>query len=166
MTNLIFLIVANSILAVVIWYSENKSNKKLRKEISGRYILKANLTYKVLGIIFVIISILLTYAMILNWNQEIQFIAPFGVLLFFIPGVLMMMYYYNYSVEFNESRIIITNWKGTEKIIRWNDIIKIKFINSIKYLYIKSNSGKTLINQDCVGFITLIEMTALKTDSK
>ncbi|MGC1633248.1 MAG: hypothetical protein WA749_14155 [Gelidibacter sp.] len=161
--NLIGSVLISLITGILIWYSETKSNERQKKEITGRYSLKANLAYKIVGMIC-IIGMILVNVMILNWNEEKKIIAPLVSSMFLIPGILIIMFYYNYRVEFNESRIIVTNWKGTKKIFYWNELIKIKFISSIKCLYIKSNSKRTLINQDSIGFINFIEMMELKTD--
>lgn len=162
--NLIGSVLISLITGILFWYSETKSNERQKKEITGRYLLKANLAYKVVGIISIIIGIILVNVMILNWNEEIKVIAPIVACMFLIPGIFTTMFYYNYRVEFNDSRINVTNWKGTKKTFNWNELIKVNFISSIKCLYIKSNSEKTLINQDSVGFVNFIEMMELKTD--
>lgn len=164
MIHLIGSILISLTTAIVFWYSETKSNERKKKEISGRYLLKANIIYKIAGILFIVIGLILINVMILNWNEEIKIIAPITACLFLIPGIFTSMFYYNYSVEFNESRIIATNWKGTKKVFKWNELTQIKFINSIKCLYLKSNSKKLLINQDVVGFINFKEMIASKTN--
>ncbi len=161
--NLIGIILTSLLTGVLLWYSETKSNERQRKEITGRYLLKANLAYKIVGITLIIIGMVLINVMVLNWNDEIKIIAPIVVCVFLIPGIFTTMFYYNYSLEFNASRIIVTNWKGTKKIFNWNELIKINVIRSIKCLYIKSNSKKALINQNSVGFINFIEMLELKT---
>ena len=166
MINIIGSILVNFTIAGLFWYSEIKSNERLKKEISGRYRLKANLTYKISGIVLIMIGVILINVMILNWNEEIKIIAPITTCLFLIPGIFTVMFYYNYSIEFNELRIITTNWRGVKKTFNWSDLIKVKFFDSLKCLYIKSNSDKTLINQDSVGFINFIEMMELKTDYK
>lgn len=163
--NLTGSVLISLITGILLWYSEVKSNERQRKEITGRYLLKANLTYKLVGILSIIIGIILVNVMILNWNDEIKIIAPIVACIFLIPGIFTTMFYYNYRVEYNESRIIVTNWKGAKKIFKWSELIKINFINSIKCLFIKSNSEKALINQDSVGFINFIEMMELKKDN-
>ncbi|WP_435263273.1 hypothetical protein [Tenacibaculum sp. nBUS_03] len=166
MINLIMVISTSIICGGIIWYSEIKSNQKLKKEFTGRYKLKANISYKILGILSIIISVILINIMIMHWSEEIQILAPIATCIFLIPGIYTLMFYYNYSIEFNESRILSTNWRGAKKNFKWSDIINVKFIESIKCLYVKSNSGKILINQDSVGFIILIEMMELKTGYK
>lgn len=162
--NLIGSVLISLTTGIIIWYSETKSNERQKKEITGRCSLKANLAYKAIGMICIIIGMILVNIMILNWNEEIKIIAPLVASMFLIPGILIIMFYYNYRVEFNESRIIVTNWKGTKKTFYWNELTKIKFINSLKCLYIKSGTERTLINQDSIGFINFIEMIELKTD--
>ncbi len=162
--NVIGSILISLITGIVFWYSETKSNKKLKKEITGRYSLKANLVYKVVGIICIIIGVILVNVMILNWNEEIKVIAPIVASMFLISGTLITMFYNNFRVEFDELRIIITNWIGQKKTFYWNEIIKINFVSSIKCLKIKSKTKQTLINQDAIGFISFIEMMELKTD--
>ncbi len=162
--NLIGSVLISLITGIILWYSETKSNERQKKEITGRYSLKANLVYKIVGIICIIIGMILVNVMILNWNEAIMFIAPIVALMFLIPGIVIIMFYYNYRVEFDESRIIVSSWKGVKKTLYWNALIKIKFIRSIKCLYIMSNAKRTLINQDSIGFINFIEMMELKTD--
>lgn len=162
--NLLGSILFSLITGILLWYSEVKSNERQKKELTGRYVLRANLSYKVMGIITIIIGIILVNVMILNWNDEIKVIAPIVVGIFLIPGIFMIMFYHKYRVEFNEKRIIVTNWKGAKKTFSWNELTKIKFISSIKCLYIKSNSERTLINQDSVGFVNFKEMIELKTN--
>ena len=166
MINLIVIIVANIILGLAFWYSDKKSKQILKKELSGSFIIKANPIHKISGFILIIIAVVLINIMILNWNEDIQVIATVTACLFLIPGILLIIYYYNYNIEFNEVRVIITNWRGTKKIFKWSDIVKVKFIDSLNCLYIKANSSKTFINQDCVGFISFIEMMELKTNYK
>lgn len=159
-------ILFNIITAGLLWYSEVKSNERLKKEISGRYRIKANFTYKISGFLLIIVGILLINVMILNWNDEIKIIAPVTACFFLIPGIFITMFYYNFSIEFNDVRIIITNWRGSKKAFKWDELIKVKFIRSLNYLYLKTKNDKILINKDSVGFVNLIEMIVLKTNYK
>ncbi|WP_138432816.1 hypothetical protein [Winogradskyella algicola] len=161
--NVIGSVLVSLITGIVFWYSETKSNKKLKKEITDRYSLKANLVYKIVGIVCIIIGVILVNVMILNWNEEIKVIAPIVASIFLISGTLITMFYDNYRVEFDELRIIITNWLGKKKTFYWNEIIKINLVGSIKCLKIKSKTKQALINQDTIGFISFMEMMELKT---
>lgn len=166
MISIIASILTSLLTGGVIWYSEIKSKERLRKEFNGKYLLKASLVYKVMGIVLIVIAIVLINVMVLHWNEEIQIIAPIVACLFLVPGVLTMMFYYNYNVEFDELRIIATNWRGVKRVFKWNDISKVKYIDSLKCLRVKSATSSVLINYDSVGFITFIEMLELKTDYK
>ena len=143
--NVIGSVLVTLITGIVFWYSETKSNKKLKKEITGRYSLKTNLVYKIVGIVCILIGVILVNVMILNWNEEIKVIAPIVASIFLISGTLITMFYNNFRVEFDELRIIITNWIGQKKTFYWNEIIKINFVSSIKCLRIRSKTKQTMI---------------------
>ncbi|WBX74322.1 hypothetical protein PG913_03720 [Tenacibaculum pacificus] len=164
MINIIGIVLITVITAGLTWYSEVKSNERQKKQINGRYLLKANLVYKVLGFLFIIIGVILMNFIILNWNEEIKIIGPILICFFLIPGIFTVIFYYNYSIEFDELRIITTNWKGTKRTFKWSELINVKFFSSFKYLEIKLKFDKILINQDSTGFINFIEMMELQTD--
>ena len=157
-------ILTSLITGIVLWYSEIQSNKRQKKNISGKYVLRASVIYKITGIVTTIIGLTFTNLMILNWNDDIQIIAPLVSGMFLIPGIAITMFYYNYRVEFDDTRITVTNWKATKKTFHWHQLSKVRYLGSLKCLYLKSSTHSTYINQDSVGFINFMEMLESQTN--
>lgn len=157
-------IITSLVTVLLFWYSEVKSNQKRRKEITGRFVLKANLTYKIVGFITTFIGILLANAVMLHWNEEIAILGPVTTSIFLIAGILTLLFYYNYSIEFDNKRIIATNLKNSMKSMLWSEVDTITYSRGLRFLFVKSSSEKIVITQDSVGFISFIEMMETTTE--
>ncbi len=151
------------ITAALLLYADFKSSKRLRKNIHGKYQLKLNNSYKWVGFACCLIGAFLLNAAISAGNKDIYAIASVAILLFFVLGILTLVWYYNYEVVFDDKKINITNWKGKKNTLSWTEIENMKFNASSGYLKVYTKSGKHLVFQHSVGFVEFLKMMERNT---
>lgn len=144
-------------------YSSRKSAKEVEKNIEGKYCLKINESYKWIGIASIILGIVVLIAAIISEEEGIFIIASFIILPFVGLGILLMMWYQNHRLIFDEETITVKSWKGNTTIIKWEDIDNIKFSPIWGYLRIFSKSKKQNIHYHLVGLIEFVKMMENKT---
>ncbi|WP_010519062.1 hypothetical protein [Croceivirga radicis] len=151
------------ITGLLLLYADFQSGKKLKKNVHGQFHLRLNKSYKWIGIVCCLIGSFLLNAAISHWNEEIAFFAPFAVLIFFVMGIVILVWYYNYQLVFDDRRIISTNWMRKKRIIEWSDIENIKFNTKSGYLKLYTKLEKIIILQHSTGFIEFLKLMELKT---
>ena len=133
------------ITGLLLLYADFQSRKRINKNLHGQFSLKLNGSYKWVGIVCCLIGSFLMNAAISHWNKEIAIMAPIAISIFFGLGVAILIWYYNYSLGFDDKRIISTNWKGKKRIIKWTDVENIKFNATSGYLKLYSKVEKIVV---------------------
>jgi len=151
---------------LLLLYADYKSRKKLNQNIHGQFSLKLNASYKWVGFACCLIGSFLLNAAISNWNEEIYLMASFAVLMFFGIGILLLIWYYNYELVFDEKRITATNWKQNKKTIHWMEVEKVEFNATLGYLKLYSKNIKMVVFEHSVGFVEFLRNLESKTKFK
>lgn len=151
------------ITVALLLYADFKSRKKLRKDFHGKYQLKLNKSYKWVGFACCLIGSFLLNAAITAGNEEIYAIASVAILMFFVLGILILIWYYNYEVVFDDNKVTLANWKGKKSTFNWIEIENLKFNTSSGYLKVYTKSNKHLVFQHSVGFVEFLKMMESKT---
>ncbi len=148
---------------LLLFYADFQSRKRLRKNVHGQFSLQLNPSYKWVGIVCCLIGSFLLSAAILHWNEEISLIAPIVVIIFFVMGSFMLLWYYNYTLVFDDKKIISTNWRGKKRIINWTEIENIKFKATSGYLKLYFKSENIVVLQHSTGFVEFLRQMESKT---
>ncbi|CAM1358273.1 hypothetical protein [Tenacibaculum xiamenense] len=147
-------------------YSNLQSQKRIRKNVHGKFFLKLNSIYKWLGFLCCFIASFILGFLITHWNTEIYILGPLTVLLFLGMGVTVLIWYYNFGVVFDQKRITRTNWYNAKSTISWNEIENIKFNIITSNLKIYSRVNSITIPQQTVGFVEFLNLMEEKTGYK
>ncbi|MET1259887.1 hypothetical protein ABV409_11105 [Flagellimonas sp. DF-77] len=143
--------------ALLLFYADFQSGKRIPKNVHGQFALKLNRSYKWVGIVCCFTGSFLMNAAIIHWNKEIAVMAPIAISIFFGLGVAILIGYYKYSVVFDDKRIIVTNWIGKKRTIKWTAIENIKFNATSGYLKLYAKVGKIVVLQHSTGFVEFLK---------
>ena len=154
------------IMGALLIYSDLQSQKRIRKNVHGKFFLKLNSIYKWLGFLCCFIASFILGFLITHWNTEIYILGPLTVFLFLSMGIGVLIWYYNYEVIFDQKRIVVTNWKKRQLTIMWNEIENIKFNVVTSNLKIYSKMISINIPQQTVGFVEFLNLMEERTGYK
>lgn len=141
-------------------------NDGVRQEIEpsedGKIVLKINRYYSLMGIIFMVISVICLLLAIFTYgsNEEGFFI---GVLLFIMIIFFALLFIFLSRViriEATVEQIIYSNLLGNRKEIRWDEIKRISFNNATKNMTIESATTKFKVHvylKGCGSVLKLIK---------
>ena len=154
------------ITAIILFYADFQSRKRLRKDPTGHNYLKLNRSFYVIGILCCMVAAFLLNAAIINWNEEIALLAPIAVFIFLVMAFVLLMGYYNYRVEFDDRRIQVTTRTGKKHSITWSSIKHIKYNPTLGYLKLFTDQENTVVYTHTTGFIEFLKYMELKTAFK
>ena len=115
----------------------------------SKYYRNIGIGWITVGLIFFIVSLLTLVGF------EKIFIILFALMLFGI-GFVILMYYRNQKLTINRDKLIITNWLGKSKEIKWIEINNFKIHPISGYLNIYSKEKIIKIDRNIVGLQRLI----------
>jgi len=78
-------------------------------------------------------------------------------------GTILIMYYQNHILTYNDNKITVQNWRKQTKEITWEEIENIKFSPLSGYLKIYGLGKKLSIAQHMVGLKGFTNMMEAKT---
>lgn len=146
-------------------YSNKKAATKVEKNEAEMFHLRVNGSYKWIGIIAIGFGLIVFIGVSME-PEGLNAVAFIGTMLFIVLGLVVLMWYYNHQLIFNETTIIVKDWIGKTKKMDWEEIEKIKFSPVMGYLRIYSKSEKLNIYQHLVGLIEFLKIMENKTDYK
>jgi hypothetical protein len=156
------MIISTIISSILILYFNYKAKKRIQKNLSGKFILKADISFKWLGIICCFIGVVLLNILTIYVNKDIFLVASLTIGLFLCLGVIALMRFYNYKLIFDHEKLIVTNWLNNKKVVLWEDVEKIKYLRMYRILKFYTKSNKVSLIQDSKGFNQIIKMIKSK----
>ncbi len=133
-------------------YLNKFSKYEVENDELGYVVLRMNKLYKLVA--FICIGVALLFLLVSVCLQENTFSIISGLMLIFFGGfgLVSLLYYKNHKVKFDNDTIIISNWKGAEKELRWNEIETIEYNKLVGQLKISYKDMTINIHQHLVGF--------------
>ena len=147
-------------------FSKRMSKKRIQKGINEEYQLRLNDSYKWMGYIGAIIGFAISVGLLFTNQKDSIWVSFFPILIFSIPGTILLMWYFNHQLTFDEKTIRVRNWIGKSKELNWNKIENIKFNSTLGYLQLFSGSDKINIHFHLVGLIAFLRLMENKTNFK
>ena len=153
-------IITIGLTAFVTTIAMNHLSKSSEQEVvvneMGYTVLRMNKLYKVLA--WVCIGVALSFILVAIYlHEEGMYIISFLMLLFFGGfGFVLLMYYENHKVEYDENFIKINNWKGEEEALRWDEIETVEYNKLTGHLKLHYKNKKRSIHEHLVGFKMLL----------
>lgn len=144
-------------------YASSQSTKELSKNIEGKYCLRLNVSYKWIGMVSIVLGIVAFIAGLLSDEEGIFMIVFFVLLIFGGLGIILVMWYQNHQLIFDEETISVKSWKGKTETVKWEAIDNIKFSPIMGYLRIYSKTKKLNIHFHLVGLVGFVRMMEEKT---
>jgi hypothetical protein len=121
------------------------------------YLMKPNLFYFVLGTICLLLPLV---PIILTLIGIIDGFFPWGLIIpsFFFPfGYLFLKGYYTHRVFYNEEKVVVTNWFGQVKSMRWDEINSMTYSQLKGYFELKSIHSKLNVQPFMIGITIFID---------
>lgn len=105
--------------------------------------------------------------MIIIEDASMYLFSAFMLFLFGGLAFIILAYYKNHQVIFDDKSILVKNWRGKEGMIDWSNIAQIKYRSLSGYIVIKDQNDTTIkIHHQLVGLRSFIEKLEEKTDWK
>jgi len=145
-------------------YSNYKSNKRIQRNVYNQFSLKLNKSYLWVGIICCLLGSVLMSAAIKHWNKDIYIMSSLTVVFFLGMGIIVLSWYYNYELIFDEKRIIASDWKRKKITTKWSEIENIKFSVISGYLKLYSKNERIVVHQHSIGFVEFLRFMEMKTN--
>jgi hypothetical protein len=108
------------------------------------------------------------YSLFLSENQATNMLFPaiMFLLMFSLPGVICLQWYYNYWTKFDNDTIEVSDWLGRITTIKWKDIESANFNAMTLLLLLKTPETTVKVYQLVKGFPmfvgTMEELTEFK----
>ena len=100
-------------------------------------------------------------------DASMYLFSAFILFLFGGLALIILAYYKNHQVIFDEESILVKTWRGKGGTINWNNIAQVKYRALSGYIVIKDKNETTLkIHHQLVGLRSFIEMLEEKTNWK
>ncbi len=142
------------------------TGKSIATDESGKFNIKMNKFYGIMGIISLVFGLLFLIFLPLTTEPNdsgIWFIVILMLLIFWGAGIPCLMYYKNHRVSFDDNLIVVTNVYGKVKEIKWSDILNIKFKVFSGLLVLTTKNEIIKVHQHLVGLSKFIEVIENKT---
>ena len=140
---------------ISIAYLNKYSEQEVVRNERGLTVLRMNKLYKILAL--ALIGIALLFLFVATYLQEeAMYIVAFLMLLFFGGfGFVLLFYYKNHKVEFDDNFIKINNWKGEQEELRWDEIATVKSNTLVGNLKLNFKNKSITIDQYLIGINAL-----------
>lgn len=148
---------------LVMSYMNNAAGKAVEKNALGYIEIRMNRLYQISGLGCLTITSIFLVAGICYNDKEMYITAALMFFLFGGLGAICLLYYHNHVVKFNDETIIVKNWKGKKKEIKWAEIYHIEFNAFSGYLKLSASNTEVCIHQHLVGLKELVKRMEEKT---
>jgi amino acid transporter len=142
------------------------TGKSVETDESGKFNLRMNKLYGILGLIGLVFGLLFLIFVTLTAEPNDRGIWIGVILMFTIfwgTGIPCLMYYRNHKVTFSDNAIVATNVYGKMKEIKWNDISDIRFKALSGLLILTTQSEQIKVHRHLVGLSKFVEFIETKT---
>lgn len=144
-------------------YINATSNEEQQANEDGKYVLRMNRLYQIIGIISLVVAAVFTIGVIIYFDIEMLILGVMMLLLFGGLGSLCFLYYKNHIVSFDEEAIEITDWRGRENRLYWDEIHKISFNRFSGLVKLESVGKQAGLHYHLVGLVDFVTMMENKT---
>ena len=144
-------------------YLNRSANQGSIKNKFGKYELRMNRLYQIVGLISIFIAIVFLIAAIYYQDKEIYVIGFAMVLLFGGLGIPLLLFYINHKLVFDENKITSTGWTKKETTLRWDEITKISFSPFSGKIKVQGQNSQLNIHQHLVGLKEFVNLMESKT---
>lgn len=150
--NTILYLIIGIVISFAFSFLTKYSSKKVAKNPSGRYNLKMNKLYGIVGVVSLILGFFCSvYLPLIENSSEVIIGIVLFLLIFWGLGIPSLMCYRNHSLSFDNKSIQVSNIYGKKKEIQWSDICTIKFNLFSGFLDLKTNKESIRVHQHLVG---------------
>jgi len=150
-----------AIIGVVVTLMMNFFNKASKanpeKNTDGNEMLTLPLLYGIIGLLSFVIGLAIIIYGLVDFNPENIFPQLFLFLLFGGLGGMLVLQQWVAKVIMTEKEIIKITMFGQKKVIRWEDILVLRFNKVSLELKIQSKETKIKCHQHLVGFPILVD---------
>ncbi|HEU4470180.1 MAG TPA: hypothetical protein VFR58_03780 [Flavisolibacter sp.] len=152
--------------ALTLSYLSKATNKDVKENEQGQYLLRMHKLYFIVGIIALVFAGVFIASPLFVDNPDIGlYITIFCMLLLFGGlGILSVLYFKKHYVLFDETTLKVGSPFGGVKSINWNEITKAKFSPVSGLLTLTGKAGERVkIHYHLIGFTNFVGQLEKKT---
>lgn len=141
-------------------------NKKVTAGLQGEYFMRLPKAYFYTGILCLLIALVMVTGYFIPGGDTVMLIVLTLTLAFFgWGGILMLLYYKNHYLRFDNSFIEVRDYRGRIKYMTWKDIEEVKFNSVSGLLILQGKSGDKLkVSQYLVGLKIFLDHLVTHTE--
>ncbi len=159
-------IISTVLISGILFYINKKSTEGVEKNIEGKYELRMNVVCKWIGLLCLIISAGTIVGSVLFYEEGVLTWVAMILLIFGGLGIVLMMYYNNHRLTFDDQSIMFKSWTGEVTNVKWYEIKEINFSSVWGYLKLRTSSQDLKISHQLVGLIQFVVMMEAQTSFK
>lgn len=148
----------------VMLYINKAASKPVAENAEGQRVLEVNKLYLVIGWLGIAMGVGSLLLMVFMWEPGIEVPAIISTLLFGGSGYMMLLYYRNHKVVFDEERVTVIGWTGKRFSVKWAEINDIKFNSLSGYIKLYGLGEKANIHFQIMGIKSFLDMMEAKTN--
>ena len=151
-------------ISMIINFRKKRASQEVGDNVKDEIELKIGKFYQIVGYHGIVMAFIFPIGALFYQETEMYIMGVTLFLLFGGLGLLLVMYYRNHRLRFDDHKIIVHSWRNKIEEITWQEIEEIKFNQTSGYLKIMGINKKLLIHKDLVGLHEFIQKMEEKTD--
>lgn len=148
------------------YYLQKGTFSPIRKDLNRNYSSDLPKMYKYVGIMSICFVLAFLFMSLFVQDRLTAAIFLFNIVLFGGLGLPCLLAYRNYSLTFNDKEIRVSNWRGEDFHMSWQEVQRTKVNVFSGYIYIIGRGKRIKINPHTKGLnIFLNELEQRKVTS-
>lgn len=141
-----------------------KNRKIVKPDNQGNYQMRLNRYYFVVGILFNVAGLAMIWGFIFSEKEDAPIFGIILGLLMSIFGIISLIWYARHKVVFNSEEVIINNFWGERKAMKWSEIHSIEFNGQTMYIELMTKSiVKAKFHLHLKGLVSFVDMMEKNT---
>ena len=166
MSDILVPVIVSVAVTVTLYFLKNAS-KAESNVLESSASLRMSILYLIIGGAGLIMSILFLLMPVLAQEYSLEIFIVSGI--FFVGfgamSVVIIMWYWNHRVIYNENGLTATSYYGKKQWIAWNEIKRVKYSAFSGLVVVSDSHGNSVkAHQHLVGFVSLVR--AMQSQAK
>ncbi len=154
-----------AIVAIFMSLMARSANKRVIADPDGSFTLKMHKFYGIIGILVIASLVVFIGMALLEGDKEMLSIGGgFLGICMGLPGIIVLLYYKNHKLIFDDQSMTAYSWSGGKTKINWDQVQKISFKGFSGLIKIQGEENQLIkAHMHLVGLKTFVEKVEEKT---
>lgn len=160
-------IIVSILISLLLYFLNKASKQNAAASDDGRYELRMNKAYLIIGAAGAIVGLLFLLLPILADEYSVGIFVVAGIMSLGFIGfsIPCFLWYKNHHVSFDEAGLTSKNAYCKSQQMKWDEINQVRFSPFMGVLYVVDKKGNTAkAHQHLVGFASFIKMLQIQKD--